>query len=70
MNQQRSSRLEPNNQILATPIDGTDALTLELSGDLLGIERPRQPRVQDLDPLEPSPLEDRREPPPDALDLG
>ena len=70
VNQQSPPRLEPNNQILAAPIDGSDPLTLELSRDLIGIERTRQPRVRDLDPLERSPLEDGREPPPDALDLG
>ena len=57
MNQERPSRLEPNNQILATAIDGGDPLALELPRDLDGVERPRQARVGDLDPLEAAPLE-------------
>ena len=70
MNQESPSRLEPNNQILAAPVDGDDSLALELSSDEAGIERTCQPRVHDLDPLEPPPLEDGRETAPDALDLG
>ena len=70
MNQESPSRLEPNNQILAAPVDGDDTLALELSSDDVGIERTCQPRVRDLDPLEPPPLEDGRETAPDALDLG
>jgi hypothetical protein len=70
VNQQRSSRLEPNNQILAAPIDGRNQLALELSSNQIEIDRPREPRVRDLDPLESPPLEDRCNPPADALDLG
>jgi hypothetical protein len=70
VNQQRPTRLEPDNQILAAPVDGNDPLSLELSGHLTGIERTREPRIRDLDPLEPSPLEDGHESAPDALDLG
>ena len=61
VNQESPSRLEPNNQILAAPVEGCDALALELSRDLVGSDRPRQPRVGDLDALERPPLEDRRE---------
>jgi hypothetical protein len=70
VNQQSPPRFEPNNQILAAPIDCSDLLTLELSRDQIGIVRARQPRVRDLDLLERPPFEDRRKPPPDALDLG
>ena len=70
MNQQRASRLEPNNQILATPIERFHPLALERSGHPARIERPRQPRVRDLDPPERSPLENGCEFTPDALDLG
>ena len=70
VNQESPSRLEPNNQILATPIQGRDALALERSRHLVGRDRPRQPRVDDLDPPERSPLEDGHKAPPDALDLG
>ena len=70
MNQESPSRLEPNNQILAAPVDGDDPLPLELSSHLIGIERTREPGIRDLDPLEPPPLEDGHEPAPDAFDLG
>jgi hypothetical protein len=70
VNQESPSRLEPNNQVLATPVDGYDSLALELSSDLAGIERTREPRIRDLDALEPPPLEGGDEPASDALDLG
>src|SRR4051794_19792224 len=69
VNQQSPSRLEPNNQILAAPVDGRDALTLERSSHPVGIERTRQPRVGDRDPLEATPLEHGHKTPPDTLDL-
>ena len=55
MNQESPSRFEPNNQILAAPIDGRDALALELSRDLVGIRGARQPRIRDPDMLEDRP---------------
>ena len=70
MNQKSPSRLEPNNEILAAPVDGDDPLPFELPSDLRGIERTREPRVHDLDPLEPPPLEGGNQSAPDALDLG
>ena len=70
MNQESPSRLEANNQILAAPVNRDDPLALELSSDLAGIERTREPRIRDLDALEPPPLEDGDESAPDALDLG
>ena len=70
VDQESPTRLEPNNQILAAPVDGRDLLALELSRDDVRLERPRQPRVDDRDPLERPPLEDGHEAPPDALDLG
>ena len=70
MNQESPSRLEPNNQILAAPVDGDDPLALELSSHLCGIERTREPRIRNFDTLEPPPLEGGNQSAPDALDLG
>jgi hypothetical protein len=70
VNQQSSSRLEPNNQILATAIDGEHAFALELSGGLERVVWSRQPRICDLDALEATALEERRKPAADGLDLG
>jgi hypothetical protein len=69
VNQESPTRLEPNNQILAAPVDGGDALALELAGDLIGIERSCQPPVEDLDALEAPTFEKRDELPAHALDL-
>jgi len=70
VNQESPTRLEPNNQILAAPVDGDDALALEVSSDLNGIERSCQAAVGDLDPLEAPAFEERSETPADGLDLG
>ena len=70
MNQERPSRLEPNNQILATAIDERDPFALELPRDLDRVERARQARVGDLDVDEAAPLEHGREPAANGLDLG
>src|SRR5262249_53722765 len=43
----------PQNQILAAPIDGLDELAAELRSHLCGIDRSREPRVEDLHVLEP-----------------
>ena len=70
VNQERPSRLEPNNQILATAIDGGDPLAFELPRDLDRVERARQARVGDLDVGEHASFEHGREPAADGLDLG
>ena len=69
MNQESPSRLEANNQILPAPVDGDDLLALELSSDLAGIERTREPRIRNLDALETPPLEGGDESASDAFDL-
>ena len=70
MNQESPSRLEANNQVLPAAVDADDPLALELSSDLAGIERTREPRVRDLDVLEPPPFEGGDESASDAFDLG
>jgi hypothetical protein len=70
VNQQSPSRLEPNNQILATAIDGQHTFILELAGGLERVVWSRQARICDLDALETAALEERRKPAADGLDLG
>src|SRR5437899_102480 len=48
VNQQSPSRLEPNNQILATAIDECDPLALELPSDCDRVERARQAGIREL----------------------
>jgi hypothetical protein len=70
VNQERTTGLEPNNQILAATVDQGDALAVELVCDLERIERPRQPWIGDANVVEDPALENGREPPADGLDLG
>jgi hypothetical protein len=69
VNQESTTRLEADNQILAATVDGGHAFALELGGHLLGVERARQPAVEDLDVLEAAADERRLEAAPDGLDL-
>jgi hypothetical protein len=69
VDQESSTSLEPDNQILAAAIDGCDALALQLGRDLDWVEGARQPRIGDLDALEGSAHEPRLEPAADGLDL-
>src|SRR3954464_273337 len=52
VDQERTARLEADDQVLAAAVDGGDALALELRGDLHRVERTRQPCVRDLDAVE------------------
>ena len=70
MDQQRATRLEAHDQVLAAAVDGADALALELARDLFLVLGTRQARVVDRDALEAAALEHRRDPPADGLDLG
>jgi hypothetical protein len=70
VDQERTTRRKPNNQILAATIDLGDTLALELAGDLERVVWTREARVGDLDVLEAVTLERRREPAADGLDLG
>lgn len=69
VNQERATALEPNNQILAAPIDCDHALPFESTGDGRRIERPRQAWVADLHALQSAPAEKRLELRADALDF-
>ena len=70
VDQENATALEPNNQVLAAPLERLDALADELGRDLGRILWPRQPRVFDLDVLEAPSVEHRLEPAPNRLDLG
>jgi len=69
VDQQHPPRSEADEKVLAAPVDLGDALPLELGSHLERIERPHEPRVLDLDPLEGPSLEHRSQPPADGLDL-
>ena len=47
VNQENKTAFEPQNQILAAPIDCPNAFARQLRSHLCGIEGPRQPRVKD-----------------------
>src|SRR6266571_1160613 len=70
VNQENPTALESNNQILATAFQRVDALAYELGSHLGGLFRPRQPRIEDLDVLEPAADEHRLELASNRLDLG
>jgi hypothetical protein len=70
VDQENATALEPNNQILAAPVQRDDALACELGRHLGRILGPRQPRVFDLDAPEPAADEHRLEAPAHCLDLG
>ena len=62
--------LQAPEEVLPAPVDARDGLADEHVGDESRLDRPRQPRVADLDALDRRALEHRREPAPDGLDLG
>ena len=72
VNQERPTRLEPNNQILAAPIERRRRARLRARAAIsTRVERPRQPRVGDLDTVSKRrPSSERREPAANGLDLG
>jgi len=70
VHQERATRLEPNNQILAATIDQNDTLTIQLSRHIEWIERARQPLIRDPNLLEDPTFEHGRKPPANGLDLG
>ena len=69
VDQQRPARREADDQILPAPVDVLDALAGELRGNEERILGPSQPDVADLDVLEPSALECRRDRAPNGFDL-
>ena len=70
VHQERTTRLEPNNQILAAPVERGDPLSLQLGDDLQRLERTYDACVEDVDTLEAASDERRLEPAADDLDLG
>ena len=70
VDQENATALEPDDQILAAPLERRDALARELGRHLGRILGPRQPRVFDLDVLEAAADEHRLEPAANRLDLG
>jgi hypothetical protein len=70
VNQESSTAFKTDNQILAAPLDGCDALALKPSCDLVRIGGLDEARVEDGDALE-APTDDRRlELSANRLDLG
>jgi hypothetical protein len=69
VNQESSAALEPNNQILAAPLDRRDPLPLQLGCHLGRLVWAHEARVVDAHPLEAPPDERGLELPADALDL-
>src|SRR6266404_9451122 len=69
VDQENPTALEPNNQILAAPLDGRDPLPLQLGRHLGRLVRAHKTWVVDVHPLEAPTDERRLELPADTLDL-
>src|SRR5436305_10808074 len=69
VDQENTTALEPNNQILATPLDSLDALPFQLCRHLGGLVRSHQSGVVDSHSVEAAPDEHGLELPANALDL-
>jgi hypothetical protein len=69
VNEENPTALETNNEILAAPLDGGDALSIELGRHLGGVVGTDKTRVFDSDAVEAATDERRLELSPDALDL-
>jgi hypothetical protein len=70
VHEERTTAFEPDNQILAAPIEGRYALTFESTSHGGRIERLGEARVADVHALEPAPDEKRLELRADRLDFG
>jgi hypothetical protein len=70
VDQQNSTRIESDNQILASAIDGGDSLPFQLNGHTGGVEGAGKARIEDLDALQAPAHERRLESCADGLDLG
>jgi hypothetical protein len=70
VNQERPTAIEPNNQILAAPIDGGHTLAMQGAGDGCWIERPGEAWIPDLHVIEPPAAQERVELGADRLDFG
>jgi hypothetical protein len=70
VDQQNSTGIESDNQILASAIDGGDSLPFQLDGHTGGVERAGETRIEDIDALQAPAHECRLESCADGLDLG
>ena len=70
VDQQNSTGIESDNQILASAIDGGDSLPFQLDGHTGGVEWASETRIEDLDALQAPAHESRLEPCADGLYLG
>jgi hypothetical protein len=70
VNQESTTRLEPNNQIFAATRDSQNPLALELTRDIGAVVRPREARIGDLDANEPPAFKHRCEACTHGLDFG
>src|SRR3954463_12873060 len=69
VDQENTTSLEPNNQILAAPLDGRNPFPFQLGRHLGRLVWAHETRVVDAHPLEAPPDERGLELPADALDL-
>ena len=70
VNQEDETTFEPDNYIFAAAFDPRDTLALQLSRHQPGVDRARQPLVEDFDRSECSAGEDRLQLRSDGLYLG
>jgi hypothetical protein len=70
VNQERTTRLEPNNQIFAATVDLQNSLALEFTRNVGGVVRPCETRIGDLDSDQPPAFEHRCEACAHRLDFG
>jgi hypothetical protein len=69
VDQENAIALESNDEILATPLERSDALPFELGGHRVRLVRADETRVVDGDVIEATADERRLELPANALDL-
>jgi len=69
VNQESASRLEPNNQILATAFERRYSFAFKLGGHGDGLEGAHEARIVDVDAIQPPADEAWLELLPDRLDL-
>ena len=70
VDQEHTIGFEPDNQILAAPLDGRDGLSLQLRRDLAWLDGARHARIEDLDTVELPADEDGLEANSNRLDSG
>ena len=70
VNQENATTLEPKNQILPTPFERSDPLSLEFDRDLMTVEGSNEAVVADLDSVEAATDDTGLEQRADCLDLG